>query len=126
MSFSVEKKDNYVIIKTHAEKLDSTVSPDLKGEIVFQNGKGEKNLVLDLSDVKYVDSSGLSAILVANRLCKSCQGVLVVTGVQDSVMKLITISQLDTILNIILNPKEIEDFIIMENIEKDLTGESEE
>lgn len=126
MSFSVEKKDNYVIIKTQAEKLDSTVSPDLKAEIVFQNGKGEKNLVLDLGDVKYVDSSGLSAILVANRLCKSCQGVLVVTGVQDSVMKLITISQLDTILNIILNPREIDDFIMMENIEKDLTEEGEE
>jgi len=126
MSFSVEKKDNYVIIRTQAEKLDSTVSPDLKAEIVFQNGKGEKNLVLDLADVKYVDSSGLSAILVANRLCKSCQGVLVITGVQDSVMKLITISQLDTILNIIQNPREIDDFIMMENIEKDLTGESEE
>lgn len=126
MSFSVDKKENYSTISCQVEKLDSTVSPDLKGEIVFLNGKGEKNLVIDLSGVKYIDSSGLSAILVANRLCKSAQGVLVVTGVQESVLKLITISQLDSILNIIQNAREIEDFIIMESIEKDLSGESEE
>ncbi|MBE2247548.1 MAG: STAS domain-containing protein [Candidatus Competibacteraceae bacterium] len=123
MSFQVENNEHFVMLKSTVEKLDSSVSPDLKAEIVFQNGKGEKNIVIDLSDVKYIDSSGLSAILVANRLCKGCQGVLVLTGVNDSVMKLITISQLDTILNIIQNPNEIIDFIIMDNIENDLTGE---
>jgi hypothetical protein len=40
-------------------------------------------------------------------------------------MKLITISQLDTVINIIQNPKEIEDFIIMESIENDLLGDEE-
>lgn len=123
MSFTVEKKEHYVLIRPELEKMDSTVSPDLKAEIVFQNGKGEKNLVIDLSEVKYIDSSGLSAILVANRLCKSCHGVLVLTGVNDSVMKLISISQLDSILNIIQNPNEIVDFILMNNIENELNME---
>lgn len=123
MSFQVKKNDHYLLLKSTVENLDSSISPDLKAEIVFQNGKGEKNIVIDLKDVKYIDSSGLSAILVANRLCKSCQGVLVLTGVNDSVMKLITISQLDSILNIIQNPNEIIDYIIMSNIENDLSGE---
>lgn len=123
MSFTVEKKEHYVLIRPEVEKMDSTVSPDLKAEIVFQNGKGEKNLVIDLSEVKYIDSSGLSAILVANRLCKSCRGVLVLTRVNDSVMKLISISQLDSILNIIQNPNEIVDFILMDNIENELNME---
>lgn len=123
MSFSVTKTDHYVKISSTVEKLDSTVSPDLKAEIVYHNSKGEKNLVIDLSPVKYIDSSGLSAVLVANRLAKSAGGVLVVTGIQDSVMKLMAISQLDTILNIVPNPAEIEDFIIMANIENDLNQE---
>lgn len=123
MSFTVDKKEHYTLINAEVEKLDSTVSPDLKAEIVYYNGKGDKNLVIDLKDVKYVDSSGLSAILVANRLCKAAGGVLVVTNVQDSVMKLITISQLDTILNIVPNPAEVEDFIIMDNIANDLSSE---
>jgi anti-anti-sigma factor len=124
-SFNTEKKDNYSLILCAVEKLDSTVSPDLKAEIVFLNGRGEKNMVIDLTGVKYIDSSGLSSILVANRLCKGTGGVLVITGISDSVMKLITISQLDTVINIIQNPKEIEDFIIMESIENDLLGDEE-
>lgn len=125
-SFTTEKKNNYSAISCAVEKLDSTVSPDLKAEIVFLNGRGEKNMVINLSGVKYIDSSGLSSILVANRLCKGSGGVLVITGISDSVMKLITISQLDTVINIIQNQKEIDDFIIMESIENDLLGNDEE
>lgn len=124
-SFTTEKKEKYSVISCAVEKLDSTVSPDLKAEIVFLNGRGEKNMVIDLTGVKYIDSSGLSSILVANRLCKGTGGVLVITGISDSVMKLITISQLDTVINIIQNQKEIEDFIIMESIENDLLGDEE-
>ncbi len=123
MEFQVEKTDRFTKIKPMIEKLDSTVSPDVKAEFVFHNGKGEKNLVLDLQDVKYVDSSGLSAILVANRLCNSCEGNFVLTNIQESVMKLITISQLDTILHIVPNPLEVDDFLIMQAIEKELNSE---
>jgi anti-anti-sigma regulatory factor len=42
----------------------------------------------------------LSAILVANRLCKNANGTFVLTGLNDAVERLITISQLDTVLNI--------------------------
>jgi anti-sigma B factor antagonist len=60
----------------------------------------KKNIVLDLSNCRYCDSSGLSAILVANRLCKNANGTFVLTGLTDAVDRLITISQLDTVLNI--------------------------
>ena len=104
MSFKIDKKDKYAIIKTQAEKLDSHVAPTLKSELVVLNADGIKNIVIDLSETRYCDSSGLSAILVANRLCKNSGGVLVITGLQDSVTKLINISQLDSILNIAPNP----------------------
>jgi anti-anti-sigma factor len=67
---------------------------------VLVSGNGEKNIVLDLSKCRYCDSSGLSAILVANRLCKNANGTFVLTGLNDAVERLITISQLDTVLNI--------------------------
>jgi anti-anti-sigma regulatory factor len=37
---------------------------------------------------------------VANRLCKNANGTFVLTGLNDAVERLITISQLDTVLNI--------------------------
>lgn len=126
MVVQADKHTYYLKLAVLADKLDSTVSPELKSEIIFHSGKGEKNLVIDLSGVKYIDSSGLSAILVANRRCQAARGVLVITGVEEAVLKLITISQLDTVLNIIQNPSEVEDFILMDNIENDLTQEDAE
>ena len=100
MSFQIEKTDKYTVIRLLAEKLDSNLAPALKSELVVLNTDGVKSIIIDLSQTRYCDSSGLSAILVANRLCKNSNGLFVLTGLQEPVKKLISISQLDTILNI--------------------------
>jgi anti-anti-sigma factor len=100
MEFKIEKLENYTLIQVLEEKLDTHVAPTLKSELVLISGNGEKNIILDLSKCRYCDSSGLSAILVANRLCKNANGTFVLTGLNDAVERLITISQLDTVLNI--------------------------
>lgn len=120
MNFTVDKQDNYSVIKVQVEKLDTSVAPALKSELVMLNAQGVKNMIIDLGDTKYCDSSGLSAILVANRLCKNVSGTFVLTALQDPVKKLITISQLDTILNITPTLNEAVDFLIMDEVEKGL------
>ena len=100
MEFKIEKFDNYTQIEVVIDKLDTHIAPSLKSELVLIAGNGEKNIVLDLSNCRYCDSSGLSAILVANRLCKNANGIFVLAGLQTAVERLITISQLDTVLNI--------------------------
>ena len=100
MEFKIEKLQNYTLIQVLEEKLDTHIAPTLKSELVLVSGKKKKNIVLDLSKCRDCDSSGLSAILVANRLCKNANGTFVLTGLNDAVERLITISQLDTVLNI--------------------------
>lgn len=100
MDFNIESKNNSTLIQVQTEKLDTHVAPALKSELVLVSGKGEKNIILDLEKCEYCDSSGLSAILVANRLCKNAGGTFVLCGLNDAVERLITISQLDTVLNI--------------------------
>ncbi len=100
MEFKIQKLDKYTQIEVMVDKLDTHIAPSLKSELVLIAGNGEKNIILDLSNCRYCDSSGLSAILVANRLCKNANGVFVLSGLQTAVERLITISQLDTVLNI--------------------------
>lgn len=106
MSFQVIKNEKYTLIKLKSEKLDTTVAPSLKSELVILNADGVKHMIIDLSEVRYCDSSGLSSILVANRLCKNANGAFVLTGLQEPVAKLIAISQLDSILNIASSEKD--------------------
>lgn len=123
MNFKVEKREKYTSITVSVEKLDGSISPDLKSEFVIANSNGEKNIILDMSATRYCDSSGLSAILVANRLCNSANGSFVICGIQPSVMKLISISQLDTILKITPTFSEAEDLLFMEEVERELGEE---
>ncbi len=123
MKFSIDKEEKYVIFKLEEEKLDSSVAPNLKSEFITLNAEGFNNIVFDLSGTKYIDSSGLSAILVANRLCDNANGGLVLFGVSDHVMKLFKISQLDSVISILPTQEEAVDRIFMDQIEKELTEE---
>ncbi len=98
MDFNIENKKQCTVISIETEKLDTHIAPSLKSELVLISGKGERNIILDLKRCQYCDSSGLSAILVANRLCKNAGGTFVLCGLNEAVERLITISQLDTVL----------------------------
>lgn len=111
MELNIEKRTDYTLIQVLEEKLDTHIAPNLKSELVLVSGNGEKNIILDLIKCKYCDSSGLSAILVANRLCKNANGIFVLSGLSEAVERLITISQLDTVLNITETVEEAETLI---------------
>jgi anti-sigma B factor antagonist len=123
MKFSVDKHDKYVLLKLNESKLNSLVSPKLKAELILFNTEGQRNIILDLSDVKYVDSSGLSSLLVGYRLCKGSEGVFILTGLNAAITKLIELSQLETIITIVPKVEEAIDLIFMEEIEKELKKE---
>lgn len=101
MKLTVDKQDNYTAITLLDTKLDSLLAPDLKSELVVMANEGVKHLVMDLSQVQYVDSSGLSALLTAERLWKD-KGNFILTGVNsESVLKLIEISKLEDVFTIL-------------------------
>lgn len=123
MKFTVDKHEKYVLIKLNESKLNSLMSPHLKSELILMNTEGLRNVILDLSAVKYSDSSGLSSLLVGHRICKNAEGSFILTGINENISKLITISQLENVLTIVPTVEEAVDLIFMEEIEKELKKE---
>jgi anti-sigma B factor antagonist len=124
MNFTIEDKGRYTLVTSNVDKLDTTCAPELKSELVYLNKTGVRNVLMDLTNTRYCDSSGLSALLVANRLCKSVNGSLVVCGLQEPVQKLVQISQLETVLSITPTASEGIDLLYMEEIEKDVNKDN--
>jgi anti-sigma B factor antagonist len=120
MKYTIDKQEKYSLLRLHEEKLDSSVAPGLKSELITLHAEGVKNIVLDLAEVKYTDSSGLSALLVGNRIVQEEGGIFILTTLSDHTMKLIKISQLDSVLNILPRVEEAIDAVFMHEIEKDL------
>jgi anti-anti-sigma factor len=124
MKFTVDKHEKYVLIKLNESKLNSLISPQLKSELILTNTEGQRNIILDLSAVKYSDSSGLGSLLVGHRICKNSEGVFILTGINENIARLIQISQIDNVLTIVSTVEEGIDLIFMEEIEKELKKEA--
>lgn len=123
MNFTVEKRDKFTIVKVEADKLGGLISPELKSKFVEINGLGERNIILNMNNTKYCDSSGLSAILVGNRLCRNSNGTFVMCELSEMVDKLVKISQLGSLLNITPTEQEAIDYLIMEEMTKEIENE---
>jgi anti-anti-sigma factor len=120
MKLTIDKRERFCIVRVEEEKLLSNLAPNLKSELVVLHNEGFKNIILDLEPVQFVDSSGLSSLLVGNRLSKEAAGTFVLTNLNTHVQKLIKISQLESILNIVPTVSESIDFIMMEELDRDL------
>jgi len=108
MQFEKEEKNDVTIMRIHEERLDSQVSPELKAHLLLLVEQGVDKVLVDLSTVQYVDSSGLGALLFGLRQLRMFQGTLIIFGAQKRVLNLIRIAKLE---NILLNYDTEEDAI---------------
>jgi anti-sigma B factor antagonist len=123
MKYNIDKQDQYAVLTLEEDNLNSVIAPGLKSDFIILNQEGTRNLIFDLSQVQFVDSSGLSAILTAHRLWKDSGSFVIAGHLHPMVTKLIEISRLDTILTIVPTLSEAVDYVKMEEIERELKGE---
>lgn len=99
MNFESKRVGDITIFKLREKRLDTSISGLVKGEFTMMlKVDGVKNLIVDLSEVESCDSSGLSAILVANRILSSSNGMIRLVAPSEKVFNLIKITQLDRVL----------------------------
>jgi len=107
MNFEVKKDGDITIFKLNEARLDTNISGLLKGEFtMLLKVEGAKKFILDLSSVESCDSSGLSAILVANRILNSTNGQMRIASPSEKVYALIKITQLDSFLPVCVTVEE--------------------
>lgn len=104
MKFVVKKENNATILTIKEKKIDATISHELKAEfLILCKPKNSKLLVVDMKEVEFCDSSGLSALLIAHRSMNEHDGEVRLANLNKSIMNLIKISQLDRIFKVYKN-----------------------
>jgi anti-anti-sigma factor len=69
MQFILDELEDTYIFRLKDERLNAQIAPDLKAQLLLLIGDEHRNkIILDLSAVNYVDSSGLGALLLASRV----------------------------------------------------------
>jgi|GEM_PF-6749694 anti-anti-sigma factor len=100
----------YNIIKIEVETMDRNTGPIIRDSFCqyfyhkyHKELGGNENNVLDLSQVRHMDSSGLSTLLTFERLNETeCNKAHIkIINCQTQIQRLISISQLDTLVNVV-------------------------
>ena len=101
MNFETKHINDITVFKLNEKRLDTNISGLLKGEFtLLLKVEGTNKLIIDLGEVESCDSSGLSALLVANRTLNSTNGSIRLVAPSEKVLTLIKITQLDRVLHV--------------------------
>lgn len=95
MNFTLENKGNIVIFSLKNQNVDGQVAAQFKAKLLITAQPDIEGLIIDLSSVEAMDSSGLGALLLAHRQLKDHDVPVILTGVQDFVKSLMSITRID-------------------------------
>jgi anti-sigma B factor antagonist len=100
MNLVVEEKSGVVVITVHEERLDAHNSGDLKQKMqeIFEEGK--KNLLVDLRDIRFIDSSGLGALVSGFKNATSHHGNMKLASLQPQVKSMFELTRLHRVFEI--------------------------
>ena len=96
MMLTEERREHVLIVRVDEKRVDASKAPAFKQGITERIDAGHQQLVLDLSRVEFVDSSGLGAIVSCLKRLGP-KGSLAVAGAKGSVQRLFTLTRMDRV-----------------------------
>jgi anti-anti-sigma factor len=94
------KNDSGIWVVMPAGRLDSTTSRMLETTLLKHLDAGQARLVVDLSGINYISSSGLKVLVSIWRRSQKLDGNLTLSGLSSRVREVFTISGFDTLFTI--------------------------
>ncbi len=84
-------------------RLDQTLTPKLEASLDELLSQGRNRLVVDLTDVHYINSGGLRCLVSAWRKARKDGGNLVLTGLRSRVNEVFTMVGFDKVFDVYPN-----------------------
>ena len=103
-TYNTIEEEDYSIIELSGE-VDLSCSPDARKQILECLGKG-KGLLVDLSQVSYIDSSGVASLVEGYQTAKKKTLKFGLLGVSTAAMSVLQLARLDKVFPIYANIEE--------------------
>lgn len=99
MEVKSEQRNRVLIVIPQGKRLDASTSTSLKSTLVDFINEGATRIVLDLSGLDFIDSSGLGAMISILKTLGD-DGEIVLCGISQTLMSLFRLTKLDRIFQI--------------------------
>jgi len=99
MNISNRVEGNCQLVKLEDSRLDAKAAVEFKAHMDRCIEASQSNVVLDLSAVDFIDSSGLGAMVSVLKRVGN-EGSLVLTGINDKTRKIFELTRMDRVFDI--------------------------
>ncbi len=96
--FRRDRQNNIALVM--AGDIDREITPTIKDQLKIQLDGEVRSLSIDASNVNYLDSSGVSILIIAMQSCRQPHIEFSIDKASDEVMRVLRIAKLDKILSI--------------------------
>jgi anti-sigma B factor antagonist len=100
LDITVRKTHDSSAVVAVAGEIDVYTSPVLQEKLVEVLRDGSSNIVLDLSKVTFLDSTGLGVLITALKRCRNAEGDLELVTAQPNVLKVLEITGLNDVFQV--------------------------
>ncbi|MFJ8053257.1 STAS domain-containing protein [Streptomyces luteogriseus] len=87
-----------VRVVTLRGEIDHDVQDVLSGALLTEGGARPPRIVADLTDVTFMDSSGINVFVATHRQVSSAEGWVRIAGPQPSVLRVLQLVGIDTVI----------------------------
>jgi len=101
MSIKVNEVNGYTVITVETERLDVVNMKEMKEAMMEVVDNGYHKVVIDLSNVTFIDSSGLSVIISLFKRLNALEGELILCGLGEQPKELLEITQLIRLFKVV-------------------------
>ncbi len=106
MKYTVTRHLDYSVISLTGD-IDLNESPNVRSQ-VLENLKKNLNLLIDLSEVSYIDSSGVASLVEGLQTARSQKLSFALVGVSESAIQVLQLARLDTVFTIYNSIDDVE------------------
>jgi anti-sigma B factor antagonist len=100
MNILTEKRNNKIVLALKEERIDAHNSTELKDRLLKALEEDHRALVVDLSQVQFIDSSGLGALLSGYKNANLHASGFTLVGLQPRVMSMFELTRLHRVFEI--------------------------
>jgi anti-sigma B factor antagonist len=100
MQLKIEVNGAVRVIYVKEERLDAHNSDELKAELNRLFDSGMKDLLIDLKEVRFIDSSGLGVLVSGFKNASARQGSFKLSGLQSQVKSMFELTRLHRVFDI--------------------------
>ncbi|MGR8931237.1 MAG: STAS domain-containing protein [Gammaproteobacteria bacterium] len=106
MKLNLEKINGFDILTVQEPRIDAHNSAELKEYITQMIESGEKQLIVRLDQVRFIDSSGLGALLSGHKQLITKAGKFALSNIQPQVLSMFELTRLNRVFEIYLDVDE--------------------